>query len=50
MHEICLSGMGPHYIKDVKKLEGIQSKAAQFVTGNRERTEGTITHILADLE
>ncbi len=40
--EICL--------KNVKKLEGIQRKVARFVTGKRERTEGTITSILADLK
>ncbi len=39
-----------HYIKDVKKLEGIQRKAARFMIGNRERTEGTVTSILADFE
>ncbi len=40
----------PHYFKDVKKLEGIQRKVARFIIGNRERTEGTVTRILADLE
>ncbi len=48
--EYASAAWDPHYIKDVKKLEGIQRKAARFVTGSRERTEGTVTHILVDLE
>ncbi len=48
--EYASAAWDPHYIKDVKKLEGIQRKAARFVTGNRERTERTVTRILADLE
>ncbi len=48
--EYASAAWDPHYIKDVKKLEGIHRKAARFITGNRERTEGTVTRILADLE
>ncbi len=40
----------PHYIKDVKMMEGIQRKAAWFITGNRERTKWTVKCILADFE
>ncbi len=48
--EYASAAWDPYYIKDVKQLEGIQLKAARFITGNREWTEGTVTHILADLE
>ncbi len=48
--EYASAAWDPHYIKDVKKLEVIQRKAARFITGNRERTEETVICILADLE
>ena len=40
----------PHTTSDIQRLEMIQRRAAQFVTNNYKRTEGTVTDILSKLE
>ena len=47
--EYATSAWDPHKIGQIKKLEGVQRKAARFCTGDYQR-ESSVTQMLADLK
>jgi len=47
--EYSSSAWDPYNLKDINKLEGVQRKAARFVTNNYDKSPGTVTNILKDL-
>ena len=48
--EFACAVWDPYTVCDIQRLEAVQRRAAQFVTNNHKRTEGTVTNILKDLQ
>ena len=40
----------PYHLNNINSLEMVQRRSARFVTGNYNRTPGTVTRILSDLQ
>ena len=48
--EYAATAWDPYHMNNINSLEMVQRRSARFVTGNYNRTPGTVTRILSDLQ